>query len=177
MTWPNILQVTFLKAFTWKESSVWTVAVIMGCYCHLGPGRDEWWLNSLAPGRCGNDIKSVISEVILQIEFMDTCETTFRWMPENVFYDQWTLVQVMAWCCQATSHYRSGGANVDPDLYHHIASLGHNELRQVIMWISSLARLPVLIFYYMSLLNLSVFHIGAIRPPCKECYQCGTMSA
>ena len=107
MTWPNILQVTFLKAFTWKESSVWTVAVIMWCDCPVGPGRDEWWLNSLAPGRCGNDIKSVISELILQIEFMDTCETTFRWMPGNVFYDQWTLVQVMAWCCQATSHYRS----------------------------------------------------------------------
>ena len=28
----------------------------------------------------------------------------------------------MAWCCQAT------WANVDPDLCHHMASLGHNEL-------------------------------------------------
>ena len=35
----------------------------------------------------------------------------------------------MVWCRQATSHYLSGRANVDPDLCHHMASLGHNELR------------------------------------------------
>ena len=37
-----------------------------------------------------------------------------------------TLVQVMAWCHQATSHYLS---QCDPDLCRHMASLGHNALK------------------------------------------------
>ena len=45
---------------------------------------------------------------MLQAKFMSTsCETALRWMPQNTFNDQSTLVQVMAWCCQATSHYLS----------------------------------------------------------------------
>ena len=43
--------------------------------------------------------------------------------------DQSTFVQVMACCRQATSHHLS---NVDPDLCHHMASSGHNELRLLI---------------------------------------------
>ena len=43
--------------------------------------------------------------------------------------DQSTLVQVMAWCRQATSHYT--WANVDPDLCRHMVSLGHNELNMI----------------------------------------------
>ena len=46
-------------------------------------------------------------------------------MPMDLTDHTSTLVQVMAWCCQATSHY---WANVDPDLCCHMASLGHNEL-------------------------------------------------
>ena len=42
--------------------------------------------------------------------------------------DKSTLVQVMAWCCQATSHYLNQCHNVDPDRCHHLASLPHNEL-------------------------------------------------
>ena len=33
--------------------------------------------------------------------------TALRWMPQNSSDDESTLVQVMAWCCQATSHYLS----------------------------------------------------------------------
>ena len=41
--------------------------------------------------------------------------------------DKSTLVQVMAWCCQATSHYLSQcwPRSVSP----YMASLGHNELK------------------------------------------------
>ena len=42
--------------------------------------------------------------------------------------DQSALVQIMAWCRQATS---ITWANVDPDLCRHMVSLGHNELRYV----------------------------------------------
>ena len=34
-------------------------------------------------------------------------EIALRWMPQYMFDDKSTLVQVMAWCCQATSHYLS----------------------------------------------------------------------
>ena len=42
---------------------------------------------------------------VIIIEFMSSsCETALRRMPQNSF--EWsTLVQVMAWCRQATSHY------------------------------------------------------------------------
>ena len=43
--------------------------------------------------------------------------------------DQSSLVQVMAWCHQATS---ITWANVDPDLYHHMVSPDQNELIGVI---------------------------------------------
>ena len=47
-------------------------------------------------------------------------------MPLDLTDDKSTLVQVMAWCRQATSHYLS---LVDPDLCRHMVSLSHNELR------------------------------------------------
>ena len=45
---------------------------------------------------------------MLWIYFMsNTCETGLRWMPENTCDDKSTLLQVMACCGQATSHYLS----------------------------------------------------------------------
>ena len=35
------------------------------------------------------------------------CEIALRWMPENSIDDKSTMVLVMAWCLQATSHYLS----------------------------------------------------------------------
>ena len=66
-------------------------------------------LNSLAPGRRGGHFQSVISEHLIRIrKFMSTsCETALKWMSQNNFDDKSTLVQVIAWCCQATSHYLS----------------------------------------------------------------------
>ena len=48
--------------------------------------------------------KSVISAQILQIKFINTSyETALGWMPQNTL-DESTLVQLMVWYCQATSH-------------------------------------------------------------------------
>ena len=47
----------------------------------------------------------------------------------NPFNDEPTLVQVMAWYHQATTW-----TNIDPDLYPHVASLGHNVLIQAMAW-------------------------------------------
>ena len=68
--------------------------------------------NSLVPGRCGNDFKSVIIEHVLLIKFTSTCEIALSWIPQNTFDYKWTLVQY-----QATTW-----ANVDPDWCHYIAS-------------------------------------------------------
>ena len=36
-----------------------------------------------------------------------SCKIALRWMPLDLTDDMSTLVQVMVWCCQATSHYLS----------------------------------------------------------------------
>ena len=101
-------------------------------------------INSLACERYWSKFKSII---IHNISSGTRCEIVLRWMPQNttkfegilpkVPYppclrmadrallagylrnEKLTLIQVMAWCCQAWT-------NADPDLYHHMASLGYN---------------------------------------------------
>ena len=52
--------------------------------------------------------KKHIFEHGLQIDFMNTsCEIALKCMPQDIFDDTSILVQVMAWCHQATSHYLS----------------------------------------------------------------------
>ena len=53
-------------------------------------------INSLAPGR--------FKKCNLQSCFTSH-DNVLRWMPQDLTDDQSTLVQVMAWCCQATSHF------------------------------------------------------------------------
>ena len=65
------------------------------------------WVNSLAPGRFQFNFRKVIFKLTLVnggcgISF----EIALRWMPQDLT-DKSTLVQVMAWCRQATSHYLS----------------------------------------------------------------------
>ena len=84
------------------------------------------FLNALALGRCGRNLRWVIFNFISNIDIL--CipfEITLPWMPKDLADDESILVQVMAWCRQATSHYLS---QCDHDLCHHMASLGHNEL-------------------------------------------------
>ena len=52
--------------------------------------------------------KSVISKHMLRNKFMSaSCEIALRWMPQNTFDDNSTLVEVTAGYCQETSHYLS----------------------------------------------------------------------
>ena len=63
---------------------------------------------SLAPERCDRNSKSVISEYMLEIKFMNTfCGIALMFRPGNIFDEKSTLLQVMAWCLQAPSHYLS----------------------------------------------------------------------
>ena len=59
-----------------------------------------------------------------------------RWMQLILTNEESTLVQVMAWCLVAPSHYLNQcwlliiWANVDPAICQHMASLGDNDLRR-----------------------------------------------
>ena len=67
-----------------------------------------WYLNSLAPGGFENIFQNVFFKLISWIDTLsNSCETALRSMPQNPSDDKSTLVQVMAWCRQAASHYLS----------------------------------------------------------------------
>ena len=64
--------------------------------------------NSLAPGKFEWNFRHVIFKQILVIDGWGIChEIALMWMPLDFTDDQSTLVQAMAWCRQATSHYLS----------------------------------------------------------------------
>ena len=65
-------------------------------------------LNSLTPGRFQRNIRKVIFQPILVMDAWSiSCKIVLKWMPMDLTYGKSTLVQVMAWCCQAPSHYLS----------------------------------------------------------------------
>ena len=64
--------------------------------------------NSLAPGRFQFNFRLAIFKLILMNGGWGiSYKITLRWMPLDLSDDKSTLVQVMAWCRQATSHYLS----------------------------------------------------------------------
>ena len=64
------------------------------------------FFNSLAPGRSECDSENGILNLILLIGILRSShDNALRWMPQDLTDDKLTLVQVMAWCRQATSHY------------------------------------------------------------------------
>ena len=66
------------------------------------------FLNSLAHGKFEWNFRHVIFKKILVIDDWGiSYEIALIWMSLDVADDQSTLVQVMAWCRQATSHYLS----------------------------------------------------------------------
>ena len=65
-------------------------------------------VNSLAPGRSGCDYKNWIFNLVLLFGiFRSSHDNALRWMPQDLTDDKSKLVQVMAWCRQAPSHYLS----------------------------------------------------------------------
>ena len=63
-------------------------------------------VNSLAPGKCCHNLKSTIFETIIHNSMLGKhCGIAFRIKPQNLSDMKSTLVWVMVWCLQATSHY------------------------------------------------------------------------
>ena len=66
------------------------------------------YINSLTPGKFEWSFRYVIFKRILVIDGSGiSCEIALIWMSLDSTDDQSTLVQIMAWCRQATSHYLS----------------------------------------------------------------------
>ena len=66
------------------------------------------WVNSLAPGRFESKFRWSIFKLISVIyDQVIPCEIALWWLLLNLTDDKSTLVQVKAWCCQATSHHLS----------------------------------------------------------------------
>ena len=64
--------------------------------------------NSLAPGKFEWNFRHLIFQITSVTDGWDiSCELAPRWMSLDLTDDKSALVQVMAWCCQATSHYLS----------------------------------------------------------------------
>ena len=88
------------------------------------------WL--VGPRLCDSNFKSILFKLILQIRSLGTtCEIALRWMPQNLTNEKSKLVQVLAWCHQATSPYPSE-PTLNLNHCHHMVSqsLGHSELIQ-----------------------------------------------
>ena len=73
---------------------------------HVIANLEKTWnrgvFNSLAPGRPRRHFKTAI--LLIGI-FTSSKDNALRWMLRDLTDDKSTLVQVMAWCHQATSHY------------------------------------------------------------------------
>ena len=66
------------------------------------------FFNSMAPGKFEWNFRSLIFPIISVIDSWGiSCEIGLRWMPLDLTDDKSTMVQVMGWCRQATSHYLS----------------------------------------------------------------------
>ena len=87
LTWCNVT-VTYEWNFNFMNSS-WTLT--------------HWPLEDLT-----NNFGSKIFKLIPQNSSLGACcEIAPRWLPQNLSNEKSTLVQVMAWCRQATSHYQN----------------------------------------------------------------------
>ena len=64
------------------------------------------WVNSLVTGRCRCNFKNVFSSSFnVMISRAILCEADLRRVPQDPIDYKSKLVQVMAWCHQAPSHY------------------------------------------------------------------------
>ena len=100
----------------WKTVSLCSISQIPAIRHEVFQYLHDWTLyqqvlhclNSLVPGRPGCHFKTAIFNPILLIGILTLFkDNALRWMPRNLTDDKSTLVQVMAWCHQTTSHYLS----------------------------------------------------------------------
>ena len=104
-----LLEVPIYVSILWFGSRVWVISVFTS-RIHL-PVTDNIWgycFNSLAPVKFEWNFRYLIFQIISVIDgWVISCELARRLMSLDLTDDKSTLVQVMAWCHQPTSHYLS----------------------------------------------------------------------
>ena len=113
--WPFCPEGDELKQRYWIYMKVMGLNPIFKCWFPMYIGTvlhcdcvDVLTFNSLAPERFEQNFRQVIFNLISVTDGWGiSCKIALRWMPLDLPDDKSTLVQVMAWCRQATSHYLS----------------------------------------------------------------------
>ena len=83
----------------WHTVQAWVIICLI---------KYNFTFNSLAPRKFEQNSRIVIFKLISVTDGWGiSCKITLRWMPLDLTDDISTLIQVMAWCRQATSHYLS----------------------------------------------------------------------
>ena len=101
--WVSDIQMGCRDLTTWQGTRI--VVLVMGARQHA---PFYYQIISLAPGKFEWNFRYVIFKQISVIDGWGiSCEIALIWMSLDFTDDQSTLVQVRAWCRQATSHYLS----------------------------------------------------------------------
>ena len=110
--WETALQCNAI--FHWLGAyTKWSLAVAKLLLIALEATSMDWFsivvgFNSLAPGGFEQNVRWVIFKLISVTDGWGiSCKIALRWIPLDLTNDKSTLVQVMAWCHHATSHYLS----------------------------------------------------------------------
>ena len=101
---------------------IWTNADPIHWHIYAALGGDEfthWPLGDVAV-----ILKVESRNISYRLSSWALVKLLIRCTPQNTFADKSTLIQVMAWCREATSHYLS---QCWPDLCQHMASLDPHE--------------------------------------------------
>ena len=102
-----------LKLHIFSTNFLWLSMITNNFYSLDNTIQNGWWdldncgtlsVNSFVPGRSWCDFKNVIFNLGLLIGILKSSDIVLRCMPHDLTDDKSTLVQVMAWCRQATSH-------------------------------------------------------------------------
>ena len=104
--------------------------MIVSLPLHLSVTQPKW-VNSVASNKFRGNFRCAIFKLISVIDGRGiSCEIAVSWLSLDHTDEKSTLVRVMAWCCQATSHYlnQCTWTSVDQDRWWHMASLGHNDI-------------------------------------------------
>ena len=108
--WHQITLFVSQNYYFWGDrvGSTWSMEEVGGNGVVGWRWYNNFPINSLAPGKFKWNFRHVIFKHILVIDgWGSSCEIALIWIWLNFTDDQSTLVQVMAWCHQATSHYLS----------------------------------------------------------------------
>ena len=118
----NYPQVNAPRLYSWLVNIGWRQATshyLSQCWFRYMPPSGvtrPQFVNSLASGRCDNDFKSVITECMGGTLLWNCSEVNATEHLDDMIIDISSGNCVITW------------ASIDPDLCHHITSLGHNEL-------------------------------------------------